>query len=99
MDFKRLIRSSNLILYFLSILVFFIIGARLAGVSGVADGQGLAGGAIVLMYGLLSSFLALVVALIAAYLFHPKTVKRVIRILGAFLALIGLLIIYRIITA
>jgi len=64
---KKIFRPAALLFYLLSLLVFFIIGIIVAGLSGAAENQGLAGGAIVVFYGIVSALLAFVVSLFLAY--------------------------------
>ncbi|PZX55840.1 hypothetical protein [Algoriphagus chordae] len=64
---NKYLKPSSIACYILLFIVFFIIGAATAGLSGVAKNQGLAGGAIVLEYGIMASFggLALAIFLIS----------------------------------
>ncbi|GHB76428.1 hypothetical protein [Persicitalea jodogahamensis] len=83
---KKLIQPASLLLYFLSILVFFVAGLTYAGLTEAGKGQGLAGGAIVLSYGVVAALLALVIALfVACYASHAAIVKinRVFSLLAA----------------
>jgi hypothetical protein len=68
---KRLVKLYAIALYLLTIPVFFIGGMFFTQITGAAEGQGLAGGAIVVVNGLIFSGLALVVSLLAAY-FVPR---------------------------
>ncbi|MEB2777203.1 hypothetical protein SYJ56_17945 [Algoriphagus sp. D3-2-R+10] len=61
---NKYIKPSSLAFYLLLFMVFFIIGAAAAGLSGVAKNQGLAGGAIVLGYGLITALGGIVLAIL-----------------------------------
>ncbi len=73
---KNLFKPASFALYLLSIPIFFIVGIMVAKWTGAGEGQMLAGGAIVLGYGVMGSGIGLVLALIYAYL---SPVKRIIR--------------------
>lgn len=59
---NKLLKPASFLLYFLSLIVFFLGGMFYARFMDVAKGQGLAGGAIVLSYGLGFAFIALIIA-------------------------------------
>lgn len=71
---SKFIKPSSILFYLLSFVVFVIIGATYAALSGAADGQGLAGGAIVLGYGIMSGLIAIVVAIILVYSVSHKAI-------------------------
>jgi hypothetical protein len=72
---KKLFNSTAILFYVLMILISFFLGAYYAGVSGATEGQGLAGGAIVLGYGVFTSFIALLISLLlVGYLSREKVV-------------------------
>jgi hypothetical protein len=73
---RRLFKPYNLALYFLSIIAFFFVGVSFCGWVEAAKDQGLAGGAIVLGYGLMGSFLGLIAAVATAYLAERTIVIR-----------------------
>jgi len=83
-------------MYILSVLVFFMIGASFVGITGAAKGQGLAGGAIVFFYGITSSILAFIVALIMAYYLNRYHIKIANRILLVLLAGFAVFVGYRV---
>jgi hypothetical protein len=95
---KKLFHPSALLLYLLAILVFFVVGAMIAGVAGAGKNQGLAGGAIVFGYGILSAGLSLIAGLLFAYLAERKYVVLVNKILFLLLLICGCLVAYRIYT-
>ncbi len=90
---KSLLKPACLLLYILVIPVFFIIGAALAGISGVAADQGLAGGAIVFFYGIITALGALIISLLIAYKSDYSSLIRLNKILGiTCLLVIGLFV-------
>lgn len=71
-----MIQPASLLLCLLALLVFFILGLYYAGITGAGEGQGLAGGAIVLGYGVLFGLSAVVAALfLARYAPHRYVVR------------------------
>jgi phosphoglycerol transferase MdoB-like AlkP superfamily enzyme len=95
---KKLFRPAALLFYLLTILVFFVLGMLLAGLSGVAEGQGLAGGAIVFFYGIVSAFLAFIVSLFIAFKAKHKTVVVLNKILAILLFVFAVYITFRVLT-
>ncbi|WP_411031892.1 hypothetical protein [Spongiimicrobium sp. 3-5] len=74
---QQLFKPAKLLLYLLAAILGLMLGAMLAGLLGAGKGQGLAGGAIVLGYGVMGSLIAFISSIIiASYL----TVKQVIKI-------------------
>ena len=71
---SKFIKPSSILLYILSFVVFVIIGAGYAAFTGAADGQGLAGGAIVLGYGIISGLIAIFAAIILVYSVSHKAI-------------------------
>ncbi|MDO6437405.1 hypothetical protein Q4534_08315 [Cyclobacterium sp. 1_MG-2023] len=63
---RKALKGSSFLFYFLTILVFFVLGGLFSRYMGVGKNQGLAGGAIVLGYALTYAFGALIVAIILA---------------------------------
>jgi hypothetical protein len=88
----KLLRPASILLYIIAFIDFFFIGATVAGVSGAADVQGLSGGAVVLMYGVIASFIALVLAIVLAYYLSKDTIKNITKVLA--LILLGYLIFF-----
>ncbi len=62
----QVLKPYSLLLYLLSFITFFFVGASIAGLIGVAKNQGLAGGAIVFGYAVIAAFIALIVAIVIA---------------------------------
>ena len=88
---KKLFKPACLLFYFLTVIVFFFIGLYVASLVGAGKNQMLAGGAIVLFYGLVSAGLSFVLALIVAYRVTLRSVITINKILGVlFLVFIGL---------
>lgn len=85
---KQLFQPPSLILYLMAILVFDILGMAFAAITGAAKGQGLAGGAIVFMYGVYAAIAALITALIFCYHADPVRIKKANRILAIVLVLL-----------
>jgi len=73
---KKLLTSTALLFYLLVLLVFFFAGTYFSAIAGVAKGQGLAGPAIVLGYGVIAAALALLASFfLVAYLGFPQKLK------------------------
>ena len=73
---KQLLNAPSIFLYFLAIIAFFFVGVSYAGWVEAGKNQGLAGGAIVIGYGVVAAFIALISALfIAYYIKRPVIVK------------------------
>ncbi len=86
---------AKLLFYLLSSFLFFFIGMVLAGISGVAKGQGLAGGAIILGYGVMSGAIALIASIILAIYLKPSTIYFLNKVLGGIAAIAMLFLVYR----
>ena len=78
---NKLTKPASFLLYFLSTIIFFFAGMFFVRFSGLAEGQGLAGGAIVFNYGLFFAIFALAAAIYTAYAASPKVVVLINRIL------------------
>lgn len=74
---KNLFSPASLLLYLLSFIVFFLLGATFVNISGVAKNQGLASGAIVVGYALMFSIAAVAVALFTAWKMERKIIARI----------------------
>ena len=74
---KKLIKNSSLLLYLLSILAFFFVGVFYVMITGAAEGQGLAAGAIVLGNGIIFAFVALVASIVLVYYTETPVIKKV----------------------
>lgn len=73
---KRYVKPSSFLFYFLTILVFFFMGVSYVIVTGSAEGQGLAAGAIVIGTGVVFAFVALVLSFVALYFSSGRFVKK-----------------------
>lgn len=82
---KQLFSPSSIILYLLTILVFDLLGMSFAAITGAAKGQGLAGGAIVFMYGIFAAFAGLLAAVVYCYHADQLKIKKANRILAVVL--------------
>lgn len=86
---KKIFKPASLLFSFLAVLVLFIVGIYFAGLIDAGRNQGLAGGAIVLGWGVLFAGAALFISFFATYkLAHKKVV------LGNWILLLLLLISY-----
>jgi hypothetical protein len=92
---NRFIKPVSLIFYLLSMLLAFFIGMAFASISGAADGQGLAGGAIVFMYGIMFAFATFIIALFVVYYLQAKKIVVANRVLIILLVIIAGIFIYR----
>ncbi|WP_191858863.1 hypothetical protein [Hanstruepera ponticola] len=79
---KRFIKPYSLLLYLLASITFFFLGMFYAGITDAAKGQGLAGGAIVFGYGIISAFFALLISIFLAYKASRKAILTVNKVLG-----------------
>jgi len=95
---KKLFEPVSLLFYFFMIVVFFFAGVYYAGITGAAEGQGLAGGAIVLGYGVIAAFIALLVSIIMAYSVQRDLIVQANKILGIIILIFIIITAYRIIT-
>jgi hypothetical protein len=79
---SQALKPASFLFYLLALLDFFLLGLFLAGITGAGEGQGLAGGAIVLFYGLIGGGLALVIAIYLAIITNLDFIKMANKILG-----------------
>ncbi|PNQ75293.1 hypothetical protein C1T31_03940 [Hanstruepera neustonica] len=84
---KSLFKPYSLLLYLLVVIAFFFLGVIYAGVTDAAKDQVLAGGAIVLGYGIISSFFALLLAFFLAYQSSRNTILTINKVLGVIVVL------------
>lgn len=70
----QMLKPYSFLLYFLSIIAFFFIGVTYAVIVDAGKNQGLAGGAIVVGYGIISTVIGLVIALVIAHNTNRKTI-------------------------
>ena len=95
---NKLFYLSSFLLYILSTITFFLLGATFAGLSGIAKEQGLAGGTIVFIYGIIFATIAFVASLFLAYYGKHKIVLAVNRTLAIILIIEVLILTYRLYT-
>ena len=92
---KAYFKPSSILFYLLSALLFFLLGTVLAGIAGAGKGQGLAGGAIVLGYGVMAGCFALIAAIVTVGFVKESRVRSFNKILAAIFVLLIIFIIYR----
>lgn len=95
---RNTFKLASFLCYLLTLVVFFFLGMYLVSWTGAAEGQGLAGGAIVLFYGLITAIIGLVLAIILANKSSIKTIKTVNVVLGVVLIVIASFITYQVMT-
>ncbi len=91
---KKLFKPSSLLLSLLALLVFFILGLLYAGWIEAGKNQGLAAGAIVLGYGVISAFFGLILSFFAIYYLSHRAVVKTNIVLSILLLGGVLLIVY-----
>jgi hypothetical protein len=84
---KKIFKPASLLFNLLCLLVFFIVGMYCAGWVGAGEGQGFAGGAIVLGWGVLFAGIALVASFFFTYHVQHKRIVTCNWILAALLLL------------
>lgn len=92
---KKIFTPSSILLYLLSFLVFCLIGGAFAGMSGAGRDQGLAGGAIVFWYAMLSGLAGLFAAIFLAWRAERKTIATANRIIAIVLLALLAILYYR----
>ena len=90
---KKLFKPACLLLYLLTILTFFVFGLLYAGWIEAGKNQGLAGGAIVLGYGVLFAAVAFVLSIIVAYKVQLAGIKK-LNIVFTILLVSGILLVW-----
>ena len=78
-------RLDRLLLYFLALPTFFLVGASIAAWLGAGDDLGLASGAVIVFYGSLCGLAAFIASLFFARRASDKAVRRANLILGVVL--------------
>ncbi len=73
---KKLLKPYCIVFYFLMFLVFFLAGLSFASVIDAGKNQGLAGGAIVLGWGVLFGGIAFIVAVFTGFRIRPKILVK-----------------------
>ncbi|MBK9257547.1 MAG: hypothetical protein IPM42_18965 [Saprospiraceae bacterium] len=81
---NQMLKPYSFLLYLLALLTFFFIGMSYAGIVGAGKNQGLAGGAIVVVYGLISAVIGLIIALFISYKSDRNLIFRINIILSVF---------------
>ncbi|NNE28572.1 MAG: hypothetical protein HKN16_02980 [Saprospiraceae bacterium] len=79
---KKFFKPYSLLLFLLVILCFFFLGLTFAILSDAGKNQGLAGGAIVLGYGVISAVFGLVSSLVFVYFQDRKVIISANKLLG-----------------
>lgn len=79
----KLLKLYSFLLYLLTLICFFFIGITIAGIVDAGKNQGLAGGAIVLGYAVITALIGLIISLFVA----SKTNRKIIFRLNIILAL------------
>ncbi|MEZ4795235.1 MAG: hypothetical protein R2773_07160 [Flavobacteriaceae bacterium] len=74
---KKFIALSSLGFYLLAFIFCFVVGAYVAGKMGAGENQGLAGGAIVLGWGVLVGLGGIVLAIILVQFLSPKVIIKI----------------------
>lgn len=73
---KKFLKGSSFVLYFLMIIVFFFVGVTWVIITGAAEGQGLAAGAIVIGNGVIFAFVALIASFVFVFYAPTQFVKK-----------------------
>lgn len=73
---KKLLKPANIAFYILMLLVFFVLGLFFAAFIEAGKNQGLAGGAIVLGYGVLFGGIGFIGSFFLAYLLKVSIIKK-----------------------
>jgi len=92
---KTIFKPANILFYVLSAIVCFILGMIVAGVTGAGEGQGLAGGAIVFMYGIMIGILAIIVSVVAVHFLKETRVVLINKVLAVVSIILVVLVFYR----
>lgn len=93
---KKLFKPACLLLYLLTVMVFFLIGLLYANWIEAGKNQGLAAAAIVLGYGAIFAIVALILSFFAAYHLRHKTIIRINLIFGTLVLAGFFLILFRV---
>lgn len=86
--FSDFFKSARIVFYLLATIVTFIIGIYIAGMLGAGEGQMLAAAAIVIGYGIMAAFFALIASLLLVRVIPMATLVRVNWLLAAILLLL-----------
>ncbi len=93
---KKLFKPACLLLYLLTVMVFFLIGLLYADWIDAGKNQGLAAAAIVLGYGVVFSIVAMLLSFFVAYHMKHKAIVRINLIFGILVLAGVLLILYKV---
>lgn len=74
---KKFIKPAYLLFYVLALVSFFVWGLLYADWIGAGENQGLAGGAIILGYGVISAFLGLAISFFVAYRLKHRFIIKI----------------------
>lgn len=88
----------NIVFYILIFLSFSLIGMTASKFLGMADGQGLAGGAIILGHGIITGIIAFITSIFISTKFHLNTIKGIIKVYLVILSIFILVGLFRILT-
>ena len=66
MSESLVLKPASFLMYIMAIPVFFMLGMAFGAWIGAAEGQGLAGGAIILFYGFIAAFIGLFLMIVVA---------------------------------
>lgn len=94
-DLKKYFSLSSILFYLLFTLVFFILGITIAEISGAAEGQGLAGSAIVLGYGTMVGLFAFIAAVLSVRFISKKRIIQLNKIFGILFLILALYFVYQ----
>ena len=92
---KKVFQPAALLFYFLVLMTFLLLGMTFAGFTDAAKGQGLAGGTIILGYGVLFAVIALPIAVFMAYRTANKSLVIANKILAVVLIIAFSITTYR----
>lgn len=95
---KKIFKPASLLFYLVSVLVFFFAGVYYAVLTGAAEGEGLAAGAIVIGYGVFTAFIAFLVSIVCAYYLSGESIVRLNQLFGIILLFFIAITAYRVIT-
>jgi len=92
---KKHFKLSHILFYLFSAAIFFILGLIFAGISGAGKDQGLAGGAIVLGYGVMTGFIAFLLSIFVARFFKEAQIVLSNKIFAGVFVILFLMLTYR----
>jgi len=95
---KTFFKPSNILFYFLSAVVFFFLGMIFAGITNAGKDQGLAAGAIVFSYGVISGFVGSLSAIIVARILQERYIILINKIFAVIVIILVTFFVYRFLT-